>query len=241
MSDLEEAVVLAGGRGTRLTSVVSDRPKVLADVNGRPFLAYLLDLLRDAGVRRVVLSVGYMADMVQHRIGPRHGSMEIVFSREEQPLGTGGGVRLAVGCVQSDPVLVLNGDSYCHLDLPSLVRFHGEQGGRGTLTVLQVPDASRYGRVRIDVAQKIVGFDEKVTGESGYINAGVYVFCMGLLQSIPAERPVSLEREMIPAWVGGGIYGFACQGPFLDIGTPEYYARADLFFATLPSVSAHKT
>jgi NDP-sugar pyrophosphorylase family protein len=232
-----EAVVLAGGRGTRLSPAVSDRPKVLAEVRGRPFLAYLLDLLQAAGVRRAVLSVGYMAERVERCIGGRHGSMEIAYSREEQPLGTGGGVRLAARLIQSDPVLVLNGDSYCHLDLPSFVGFHGERGGRGTLAVLQVPDTSRYGRVRLDDARRIIGFDEKVVGKLGYINAGVYVLNANLLRSIPEVRPVSLERECFPAWLEAGLYGFACQGPFLDIGTPESYALAGSFFAGLTSLS----
>jgi NDP-sugar pyrophosphorylase family protein len=228
-----DAIVLAGGRGTRLSSVVSDRPKVLADVGGRPFIAYLLDLLQGAGVRRAVLSVGYMADLVEQHIGPRHGSLEIIYSREEQPMGTGGGARLAAGFVQSDPVLVMNGDSYCHMDLPALVRFHGERGGRGTLAVLEVADMSRYGRVRLDDAKRIICFDEKAAGEPGYINAGVYLLDANLLRSIPQGQLVSLERESFPAWIEHGLYGFTCQAPFLDIGTPNSYAEARPFFARL--------
>jgi D-glycero-alpha-D-manno-heptose 1-phosphate guanylyltransferase len=228
-----DAIVLAGGRGTRLSSVVSDRPKVLADVGGRPFIAYLLDLLQGAGVRRTVLSVGYMADLVQECIGTRHGSMEISYSREEQPLGTGGGARLAADFVLSNPVLALNGDSYCHVNLPDLVRFHGERGGRGTLTVLRLADVSRYGRVRLDDARRVICFDEKVAGEPGFINAGVYVLDADLLRSLPRGQPVSLERESFPAWIAHGLYGFQSQGPFLDIGTPTSYAEAGRFFARL--------
>jgi NDP-sugar pyrophosphorylase family protein len=226
-----EAIVLAGGRGTRLSSVVSDRPKVLADVGGRPFLTYLLDLLRHAGVRRAVLSVGYMQELVEEQIGPRHGSMEIVYSRETEPLGTGGGVRLAARLVQSDPAFVLNGDSYCHVNLAALVRFHRDRAARGTLTVLELPDTARYGRVKLDAAQRILRFEEKISGEPGYINAGVYVLSSAMLASIPAERPVSLEREMFPVWIESGLFGFVCSGPFLDIGTPESYSEAERFFA----------
>ena len=142
-----------------------------------------------------MLSVGYMAELVERCIGSHHGSMEIAYSREEQPLGTGGGVRLAVRLIRSDPVLVLNGDSYCHLDLPSLVGFHRERGGRGTLAVVQLPDASRYGRVRLDDARRVIGFDEKGVAEPGSINAGVYVLQADLLRSIPEGRPVSMEQS----------------------------------------------
>jgi D-glycero-alpha-D-manno-heptose 1-phosphate guanylyltransferase len=228
-----EAIVLAGGRGTRLNSVVSDRPKVLADVRGRPFLTYLLDQLSDAGVRRAVLSVGYMRDLVEERIGTRHGSMEIVYSRETEPLGTGGGVRLAARFVQSDPVLVFNGDSYCHVDLPALVRFHRQGNNPGTLTVVELSDTSRYGRVKLDASKRILRFEEKLSGEPGYINAGIYVMSAARLESIPPEQPVSLEREMFPAWIESGLFGFVCPGPFLDIGTPESYAAAERFFAGL--------
>jgi NDP-sugar pyrophosphorylase family protein len=228
-----DAIVLAGGRGTRLSSVVSDRPKVLADVGGRPFIAYLLDLLAGTGVRRAVLSVGYMADLIEERIGTRHGSMEIVYSREKQPLGTGGGVRLAAQVVTSDPVITLNGDSYCHLDVASLVRFHAEQCSRGTLSLLHVSDTSRYGRVKLDDSRRVIGFQEKMTGESEYISAGFYILSRELLQSIPLGRPVSLEHDVFPSWVGRGLYGFACTGPFLDIGTPNSYAQAEAFLAAL--------
>ncbi len=228
-----DAIVLAGGRGTRLSSVVSDRPKVLADVGGRPFIAYLLDLLQGAGVRRTVLSVGYMADLVEDCIGTRHGSMEIAYSREEQPLGTGGGVQLATRLVRSDPVIALNGDSYCHLDVPSLVQFHSERGSHGTLSLFHVSDTSRYGRVKLDDAQQVIGFQEKMTGKPGYINAGIYLLSQALLQSIPGGRAVSLEHDIFPSWAGGGLYGFECPGPFLDIGTPESYSQAEAFFAGL--------
>jgi D-glycero-alpha-D-manno-heptose 1-phosphate guanylyltransferase len=228
-----DAIVLAGGRGTRLSSAVSDRPKVLADVGGRPFIAYLLDLLQGAGVRRAVLSVGYMADLVEDCIGTRHGLMEIAYSREEQPLGTGGGVQLATRLVRSDPVIALNGDSYCHLDVPSLVRFHGERGSHGTLSLFHVSDTSRYGRVKLDDAQRVIGFQEKMTGGgAGHINAGIYVLSQALLQSIPAGRAVSLEHDVFPGWVGRGLYGFECPGPFLDIGTPLSYSQAEAFFAS---------
>ena len=229
-----EAVVLAGGFGTRLSSVVTDRPKVLAEVGGRPFLAYLLDQLEREGCRRVVLAVGHLADMVEHTIGPRHGLLEVAYSRESQPLGTGGGVALAARHVGSDPVLVLNGDSYCHLDLPGMAASHRAHGGLGTLAVVRVGDASRYGTVRLADDDRIVAFEEK-TAEAvpGWVNAGVYLLSATRLRSLQTGRPSSLERDAFPAWVGGGLHGFASPGPFLDIGTPESYAMAERFLATL--------
>lgn len=226
------AVVLAGGLGTRLRASVSDRPKVLAEVLGRPFLAFLLDQLVDAGLRRIVLCTGYMGELVEQAFGERYRDAELVYSREEAPLGTGGALRLALPKLGSDPALVLNGDSYCDVDLVALRRWQVEKNAHSALTLTEVPDTSRYGRVDLDAEQALTRFQEKgdVRG-SGFINAGVYLLSERVLESIPAEGPVSLEREVLPNWIGEGLYGFPTQGRFLDIGTPQSYTAAARFFA----------
>src|SRR5262249_15274189 len=161
------------------------------------------DQLGRARYRHVVLAVGYMAEAVERCIGPHHGAMEVSYSRESRPLGTGGAARLAAERVRSETILVMNGDSYCHVDLPTMARYHHENGGPNTLAVVEVPDASRYGTVEFDDARRVIGFREKKgTAEPGWVNAGVYLLGLDLLRSIALETPVSLERETFPAWAG---------------------------------------
>ncbi|MFM7319785.1 MAG: nucleotidyltransferase family protein [bacterium] len=228
-----DAIILAGGRGTRLNSVVSDRPKVLADVLGRPLLSHLLDSLEKKGLNRVILSVGYMAEMVRQVIGPSHGSLEILYSVETEPLGTGGGIRLACQQAQSDNILVLNGDSFCGFDAPALFAFHTAKDALGTIAVIQVPDAGRYGRVQLSADGQIEKFLEKSTTGSGSINAGIYLLQTSAIKDLHIGVPLSMERDIFPTFIGRGFYGFAVPGPFIDIGLPETYAHAAEFFSRI--------
>jgi NDP-sugar pyrophosphorylase family protein len=157
--------------------------------------------------------------------------MTLTYSTEPAPLGTGGAVRLALPVFRESTVLLLNGDSFCDVDLAALVAFHRDRGGV-TLTLADVPDASRYGRVLADPDGRVRGFVEKGGDHApGRINAGVYVFDRDLLAAIPPDHPVSLEREVLPDLVAAGrVRGFP-GGRFIDIGTPESYAAADAFFA----------
>jgi len=226
------AILLAGGRGTRLSGVVSDRPKVLADVGGRPFLSYLLDQLEAAGFRQAVVSTGYMADMVRTTLGERHGGIALRYQQELEPLGTGGGIRLAAQAVESNPVLVMNGDSYLDADLAAFAEFHGAHGGPGSLLLTKVTDVSRFGQVRLGPGDRIEAFEEKnAAGGAGWINAGVYLLDRRLIDSIPPDTFVSLEKEMFPRWVERGLFGFRAGGRFIDIGTPESYREAAAFFS----------
>jgi NDP-sugar pyrophosphorylase family protein len=226
------AVVLAGGMGTRLRGVVGDRPKVLAEVGGRPFLARLLDQLAGAGIGEAVLCTGYLADQVEQTFGDAHGALHLVYCRELSPLGTGGALRAAAPCLRSDPVLVMNGDSFCEADLPALWDRHRATAAEATLVLTRVADTRRYGRVAIDAGGAVVAFEEKGgPGGPGWVNAGICLLSRRVILSIPPSRPVSLEREVFPAWIGRGFYGLPCQGRFLDIGTPETYAAAERFFA----------
>ncbi len=221
------AAVLAGGLGTRLRSVVADRPKALASVAGRPFLAYLLDRLAEAGVRRAVLCTGYLGDQVQAALGERHHGMALDYSREPEPLGTGGGLRLALPLLATEWVVALNGDSFCTVDLPRFFRWHRRRGACASLLLARVEDTARYGRVRLARDGAVRSFQEK-DGPSGpgWISAGVYVLSRDLVSEIPAGRPVSMERDVFPSWIGRGLYGFRGGSSLLDIGTPESYARS---------------
>ncbi|HEY3789059.1 MAG TPA: nucleotidyltransferase family protein [Urbifossiella sp.] len=230
------AAILAGGLGTRLRAVVADRPKVLAPVAGRPYLAYLLDQLVGAGIRETTLLVGYAADQVQATFGEHYRGMTLQYSVECEPLGTGGAIRMALPLLREKTILLLNGDSYCDVDVNALVEFHNHHGGRATLTLAQVEDASRYGRVQLLETQRIARFEEKSgAAEPGWINAGIYVLNRSDLEQIPPECAVSLEREILPGMVAAGnVFGFP-GGRFIDIGTPQSYAEADAFFTPPPS------
>jgi NDP-sugar pyrophosphorylase family protein len=229
------AAILAGGLGTRLRPVVADRPKALAEVRGRSFLAYLLDQLTEAGARRVVLCTGHLGKQVQAEFGQSYGPLRLAYSQEATPLGTAGALRLALPLLNSSAVLVMNGDSLCDVDLSAFWSWHRERGAKASLVLTKVPDTSRYGRVNVSQNGDVLRFDEK--GREcgpGWINAGIYLIARPLIEATPANRAVSLEREMFPAWVGQGLYGYQTRGRFLDIGTPEAYAMAEQFFAERP-------
>lgn len=228
------AVILAGGIGSRLRSVVSDRPKGLAEVDGRPFLAFLLEQLRRAGAARVVFSTGYLAPQIEATFGDDYHEMSIGYAREVTALGTGGGLRLAAEKATASTLLVLNGDSYCDVDVTAFLDDALRSGRVPSLVLSRQADTSRFGRVEHGPDGLIRSFREK--GESpgeGWINAGIYALPRDLVMAIPADRPVSLEREVFPAWIGQGLRAFPSEGRFLDIGTPESYREAAAFFRTI--------
>ena len=228
-------IILVGGLGTRLRSVVSDRPKVLAQVRDKPFLAYLLEQIADAGVRYVVLCIGYQGEQVQATFGDAYAGMSLVYSQESTPLGTAGALRSALPLFRSDPVLVMNGDSFCRVDLSSFWTWHRARAANATLLLTQVSDTQRYGRVQVGDDGHVLAFEEKSHQSTpGLINAGIYSLSHRLLKTIPPIKVVSLEREIFPAWIGRGLYGYRSEGSFLDIGTPEGYALAELFFVPEP-------
>lgn len=224
------ALVLAGGRGTRLAPVVADRPKVLAPVAGRPFLAHVLERLAAAGVRHVVLCTGWLASQIRAAFGSCHAGMALEYSEEQEPLGTAGALAHALPLVRSELVLALNGDTLCTADLVALARAHAARAALATVLLARVPDCGRYGRVELDGENRIVRFEEKGARPGpGWVNAGVYCLDRTLLATIPTTRAVSLERESLPAWIGHGLHGHPGEGELLDIGTPDDYAAAGPF------------
>ena len=234
------AAILAGGLGTRLRSVVRDRPKVMAEIHGRPFLSYLLDQLSLAGFRAVVLCTGYLGEQIAQRFGHCYGDMRLVYSREPQPLGTAGALRLALPQLASDPVFVMNGDSYCHADFGAFGRWYGERGCQAAMLLTQVGDSSRYGSVKLAGDGSVVEFGEKLaTVHSNWINAGIYLLSLAVVSSVPVVRSVSLEYDVFPRMVGQGLSGYLSEGQFLDIGTPEDFAKAKSFLAPLGKSSSN--
>ncbi len=210
-----------------MASLVDDRAKVLADVGGRPFVTHLFDQLATAGCQRVVLCTGYRGEQVRRVIGDRHGELIVEYSQEDAIAGTGGALRLAATRVDADPLLVLNGDSYCEVDLEQLVSRHRASDASATMVVTAVDDAARFGRVEFDDDLCVQGFREKTGApDAGWINAGIYVVARDLLLAIDADRVVSLESEVLPRWVARGLQAFPVRGCFLDIGTPRSYVAA---------------
>jgi len=227
-----EAVILAGGMGTRLQSVVADRPKVLAEVSGKPFLAYLLDQIAEAGITHTVLCVGYRSEQVQAAFGEAYAGMRLTYSQETTLLGTGGALRLAMSKIESQTFMAMNGDSFCDVNLKGLWAWHHVRKAHATLVLTQKPDTARYGCVSFSADGTISGFEEKGSAAgAGWVNAGIYVFKAEMIRSIPSGRAISLEHDVFPGWIGHGLYGYQSEGRFLDIGTPESYAQADALFA----------
>jgi NDP-sugar pyrophosphorylase family protein len=206
---------------------------VLAPVRGRPYLTYLLDQLAGAGVRSVVLLTGYLADQVRTAFGETYAGLRLTYSREPSPLGTAGALREALPHLLSSSVLLLNGDSFCAASLPDFWAFHQRQSADLSLVLTRVEDCSRYGRVHVASDGRILRFEEKTqAGGAGWVNAGIYLLRRSLIAEIPADGPASLERNMFPMWAAGKrCCGFSSWAQFLDIGTPDSYARAEAFFA----------
>lgn len=226
-----EAVVLAGGLGARLRSVVSDRPKPMALVSGRPFLEWLLSDLRNQGIERIILSTGHMSEFIEDYFGSGDAfGLEIVYSREDAPLGTGGAIKLALSKLHGQRFFALNGDSFCDFNLGRMLEAHLEKAAAATLWLVPVDESERFGAVNVNANREIIGFREKSeVGQGGLINAGVYLLQRSVLDSMPANAAFSLERDMFPGLIGKGIFGMIGSGPFIDIGTPESYGMADLF------------
>ena len=223
-----EAVILAGGLGTRLRPALPDCPKALAPVAGRPFITVLLDQLAAAQFRSVTLLVGYRADQIQEMLGANHDGLSLTYEVEASPLGTAGALRRALPRFKAKTILVMNGDSFCDVDVRALADQHYRSRADLTIVVAQAPDTRRFGRVELTSAGKAAAFVEKSEGGPGNINAGIYLLERTLITEIPAGRPVSLERDMLPLWLGARrIHGFPASGRFLDIGTPADYAAAE--------------
>jgi NDP-sugar pyrophosphorylase family protein len=222
-----DAVVLCGGLGTRLKKVVSDRPKPMADINGRPFLELLLGSIAKFGFRRFVLCAGYMADSITDFFASKRLPFEVVVSRESRPLGTGGALRNAARLIRSDPFLVANGDSLCAVDLNEFLKFHVLKQAVISMCVAKTRKSMEYGAVKLGPDSRILSFSEKakVTGPV-CCNAGIYVFGRKALSLIPAGKTYSLEHELFPALAEKALYGYLSNADILDIGTPRRYEKA---------------
>jgi len=231
MSDprVVDAVILAGGLGKRLRSLVDDRPKPMATIRGRPFLDILIDDLTRQGFRRFILCVGHRGDQIVAHLRSR-ADAEFVFSEERVPLGTGGAIRHAAHLLHSDPFLALNGDSLCRIDYERFIAFHRERNAAASIAVAPARGRSDGGTVELADDARIVRFREKASdasAASAYINAGIYLLHRDLPASWPQSDPFSLERDVFPQLVSGkNCHGFVVDAEVVDIGTPERYVEA---------------
>lgn len=224
-----EAVVLAGGFGTRLRSVVADLPKPMAPVRGRPFIEYVLDDLMEQGIERVVLAVGYKAELIHEHFGDAYGSLSLVYSVEEEPLGTGGGIRQAVSLSSGDPVFVLNGDTLFRVSFEQMFSRFVRSGSLLTIALKTMQHFDRYGTVLLNEQQVITGFREKRPMAEGLINGGVYLLSRELFALKALPEKFSFEQEILEAeYLRGRFHAEIFDGYFIDIGIPEDYQRAQV-------------
>lgn len=224
-----QALVLAGGEGTRLRPLTLTTPKPVMPLAGRPFLTFMLDWLARHGVDEAILSCGFMSERVQEVLGDIYAGMRLRYVFESQPLGTAGPVRLAADeGVLEDRLLVLNGDVLTDMDLTAELAFHDEKGAQATLALIAVEDVSSYGVVPTGDDGAVEAFLEKSAGPAptNRINAGAYVLERSVVERIEQGRAVSFEREVFPALVGDGLFGWHAEGYWIDIGTPERYLEA---------------
>jgi len=229
MPNTPDAVLLCGGAGLRLRSVIGDAPKGMADIAGRPFLELLLRQLRRHGYERAILAIGHGGDAIRSYFGEQVFGLRLAYSAESCPLGTGGALRNAADMIESGNVLVMNGDSYTDADLCKLAVDHNEANADLSIVVAAADGRGDCGSVLLGESGKIVGFAEKHNPfHAPYLNAGIYLMSRQLLYEIPPGLEVSLESDLLPRWLQQGRYikGFVCSGECVDIGTPERYRVA---------------
>ena len=222
--------MLAGGKGTRLGDIAKATPKPMLPVCGKPFVEYILEYLAAQSVNRVILSVGHLADVVIDYFGNRFCGMDVDYSLEDKPMGTGGAIRMSMDHVTSDDVVVLNGDTIFKPDISALIGGHKQTGACITMALRYERERSRYGAVSLD-GDRVVGFAEKMSAEDGVMNAGIYVINRAFANKHMPCIEHSFEQMILPKAIEMAcLYGRVSEGYFIDIGVPADYARANREF-----------
>lgn len=232
---MKEAIILAGGFGTRLKHIISDVPKPMAPILGEPFLSFLFRRLKMAGIEHIVLSTGYLHEKIEGFYGNEFEGIRLSYSQETDPLGTGGAMLFGMEKTCADQVLVLNGDTLFDIDFDALYRFHEATNADLSVALRRVEDVARYGSVQINEQGRIVAFTEKnqLSGK-GLINGGIYLIDKEWFQSLGLPAKFSFEKEVLESvYEKAEFYGLDFQSYFIDIGVPEDYARAQIEFKTL--------
>lgn len=221
-----DAIILAGGFGTRLRSVVSDVPKPMALVANKPFLSYLLEYLSKYQINSVVLCTGYKHEVIESYFSTSYKNINIKYSVEEEPLGTGGAIKKAFELIESDSALVLNGDTLFNIEFTEFLDHHQIQQSDVSLALKYLTDYARYGSVVLN-ENKIVGFEEKEHKDNGYINGGVYIVKKAVLNEDNLPKAFSFEKEILEKKLNKlNVSGYKSTSYFIDIGIPEDYEKA---------------
>lgn len=228
-----EAIILAGGCGTRLSTIIKEIPKPMADINGKPFLSYLLSYLIKHKVSKIILSVGYKYDKIRDFFGSKYENLDIEYVIEDKPLGTGGAIKKALKQVKGNEVIVLNGDTFFNVNLENLIYFHHNRCSMLTIAVKPIRNFNRYGTV-ILIEDKIIGFEEKSLKEFGYINGGIYVINKNVFRNHDQIDSFSFETDFLYKHISDiNSFAFISNNYFIDIGIPEDYKRAQQEFKQL--------
>jgi NDP-sugar pyrophosphorylase family protein len=233
---MPDAVLLCGGAGLRLRSVIGNTPKGMANVRGRPFLELLLRQLRRHGFDRAILAIGYGGDAIRSYFGEQAFGLQLAYSVESCPLGTGGALRNAAGVIGSEDVLIMNGDSYTDADLGELVANHYSAKADASVVVVPADGRGDCGSVQFDGSRNLASFEEKQGPfYAPHANAGIYILSKEMLYEIPTNVEISLERKLLPEWLRRGkcIKAFIAIAKCIDIGTPERYWRAQDILANV--------
>lgn len=228
VNSLPDAIILAGGPGTRLQDTVPGLPKSMAPVGGRPFLEYLFRYLENNHLNKVVLSLGYMPDPILQHFGQQHGNISIQYIIEDEPLGTGGALMKALAYASSENLVVMNGDTLFDVDIQEMLRQHVFSKAAVTIALLEVQDASRYGIVQTRVDGRITSFNEKQPGSGrGIISGGIYIIQRDFIEKLSLPHKFSLENDLFRHFFSNApFYGYFGNGYFIDIGIPSDYRRA---------------
>jgi D-glycero-alpha-D-manno-heptose 1-phosphate guanylyltransferase len=230
---VKEAIVLAGGLGTRLKSVVQDVPKPMALVNGRPFLEYILNFLNKNGIEKVILSVGYKKEQIINHFKDKYLNLNIKYAIEDKPLGTGGAIINALTFIESDKFFIINGDTLFDINLEQMFSFFESLNDIDLLIALKkLENAKRYGKVIIDNNYRIIDFIEKGELSKGLINGGIYLLKKRIFENISFPTVFSFEKDFLEKYYNQlNFYGLPFNNYFIDIGVPEDYKRAQIEFS----------
>lgn len=230
LSDVD-AVILCGGLGKRLRSVSGETPKVMMEIDGVPLLGRIVNSLKEQGIKNVILCAGYKADVIEQYFKENDCGVMIKFSKEAEPLGTGGALKNAKSIFGSDIFLTLNGDSYCNVDLRAFCEFHLANNAAASVVVSEVLNKEDFGSIELGGNNRILSFREKSSGilsdKKMFVNAGVYCFSKKVFDFMPDENKFSLEYDLFPKLINNNFFAFLIKNRFYDIGTPERYKEAE--------------
>lgn len=229
-----DVAILCGGFGKRLRGIVNDRPKPMAEINGYPFLDILIDYVAGYGFQRFILCTGHKSQFIKQYYKDNSGGLTIQVSEEKKELGTGGAIKNAASFIQSEIFLVLNGDSFCQINLQDFLSFHARKKAVVSIALTTTNRPSDYGSVSLNENQKIISFNEKAsTHETALVNTGIYIFDKKVFKYMPSEKSFSLEKDLFPGILDKEAYGYITNERLFDIGTPERLELARQHFMYL--------